>query len=154
MNGITRYCIGVSDGTRSWMVLRRYTEFAELHNALHYAMPGLPPLPPKSFWRKTFSNAFKDERQAKLCGLLQAMVTKDPQLTIFQLRQFLEVPNAATAVPPPMGATQSQAMYTQALQQPSAPPPVPAAPAAVQQAQPVYSQPAPAPVPVAQPIYA
>jgi len=113
MNGVTRYQLLVSDGTQSWMVLKRYTEVQALHQAMQYSMPGLPPMPVKSFWRKSFSSAFRDDRQAKILGILQAMVARDPQLTITQLRHFLEVPSGAVSggqvvVAAPMAASPQQ----------------------------------------------
>lgn len=42
-NAVTFYHIHVTDGVRSWSVLRRYTEF----HALQSALPGAPSLPPK-----------------------------------------------------------------------------------------------------------
>jgi len=167
-DSVTRYQITVSDGAHSWIVMKRYTEVEVLHRALQYSMPGLPQMPQKSFWRKTFSKGFQNDRQLRIAGLLQAMVAKDPQLTMPQLRQFLQVPNSLTPqsqpglqVQPPQQAPSAQAyqqggMPAQAMQQaPSAPPAYgqPAVAQAQAQAVPAYAQPAVAQA-AARPVYA
>merc|ERR1719191_2467265 len=40
----------------------------------------LPPMPPKSFFRKNFMPGFVDQRQNDLEALIQAMVASDPDL--------------------------------------------------------------------------
>jgi len=118
MHDVTRYTMQVSDGTRSWMVLKSYQEIEALHKVMSYSMPGLPAMPDKSFWRRSFSGAFRDERQLKIEGLLQAMVSKDPQLTMPQLRRFLEVPGSQVATAPQMAAA-GQALLAAAYEIPA-----------------------------------
>jgi len=159
-DGVLYYEIRVSVGQESWHVHRRYNEFAALHAALCWQLVSLPPMPEKSFWRKTFSHSFRTSRQACLNSILQVAIAADVTLSRLRpLREFLGAAaiQANTVFPvAPVVVTGQQANSAQALdtQMPHLPP--------VPQAEPVYTQavappfltsPSPAQVLQAQPAY-
>mmetsp|Transcript_85492 Transcript_85492/g.207211 ORF Transcript_85492/g.207211 Transcript_85492/m.207211 type:complete len:403 (-) Transcript_85492:204-1412(-) len=134
VDGVTYFKVLVTEnGARQWFVGRRYTDFERLAEGLRLLLPGMPPMPPKSFFRRNFLPSFMSERQLALGNLLRHALRADPTLSCLPpLRQFLQ--DAATAPGGAAGAVQMQPAYSvpayaQAAAPPLAPYAAPAAPA-------------------------
>merc|ERR1719215_2245732 len=67
----------------------RYRNFRALDKELRPQFPDLPPLPPKSTFRKRLVASFLRSREQGLADLLVAAVHRDPDLSSTALREFL-----------------------------------------------------------------
>lgn len=88
------YTIRITGASGSRDVHRRYHEFADLEEKIQDALPGLPPMPPKSIIHKYFSpldSSFMIDRAEKLNEFIQKAVKADPNVATFDLRVFLGV---------------------------------------------------------------
>lgn len=105
---ITLYRIHVrqfADRTRSWCVLRRYSEFAELHSALFRLIPSLPTLPPKLLVNTAEALA---DRYLGLDAFLRMLLATPTAASHARVRSFLGADNAiAPRVTPFSGASLS-----------------------------------------------
>lgn len=89
-------------GGFSHTVFRRYSEFDVLKSAMHL-MSGcdLPPLPPKSFFRKRLCSSFLEQRRQGLTTFLAAALASDPRCQRTPaLRRFLGL--GELELPPPI----------------------------------------------------
>lgn len=68
---------------------KRYSDIARLHARLRPRFPGLPPMPPKSVFRRRVLPSFMVDRQRLLEELLTAMIALDPELEDPDLNPFL-----------------------------------------------------------------
>jgi hypothetical protein len=95
----TEFTIVVRNGWSVLSLKRRYREFAALDQELRPTMSSLPDLPPKGFLKK-FSSAllndpsFMNDRERGLGKVLEAMISLDPSLKNFALRDFLGMSQA------------------------------------------------------------
>ena len=87
---VTMFRIHVSCGEKSWEVLRRYTDFNELHAQLAkvFDPAGLPALPPKLLLNDDESIA---ERYLELDTYLRKLLTAEPTTRHPRLLDFLGV---------------------------------------------------------------
>eukprot|EP00927_Polykrikos_kofoidii_P080477 TRINITY_DN77347_c0_g1_i1.p1 TRINITY_DN77347_c0_g1~~TRINITY_DN77347_c0_g1_i1.p1 ORF type:complete len:368 (+),score=55.89 TRINITY_DN77347_c0_g1_i1:62-1165(+) len=94
------------EGETPHVVLRQYSEFKALDLALRHDFPeySLPELPPKSFFRKNFSCAFKKTREKALGNYIAAAVAADATLSQPALRNFLGLPRNYAQVDEPATA--------------------------------------------------
>lgn len=74
-------------------IMQQYSDFLRLHERLtaRWQNADLPPMPPKSTFRRKFVPAFMVERQAMLGEFLSAAVAYDPTMENVDLRLFLGV---------------------------------------------------------------
>ena len=102
---ITLYRIHVrqfADRTRSWCVLRRYSEFAELHAVLCRAVASpLPPLPPKLVLNTPSELA---ERYLGLDSYLHSVLSMPNAAAHPRLRSFLGADAVTAPAPSELGA--------------------------------------------------
>ncbi|KAL2130777.1 hypothetical protein VTI74DRAFT_5957 [Chaetomium olivicolor] len=93
----TKYTVAIRDPLRSYVVLKRYSEFAALHSSLTSAVGAPPPepLPPKSWLRSTVSSPeLTEERRAGLERYLRAIAEPPDRRwrDTPQWRAFLNLP--------------------------------------------------------------
>lgn len=85
-----RYSIRVTRGGRQHMVERTYTSFAAMRQAVVEALAvQLPEMPPKSTFRKIYSESFMDERMRALKELLAAVMEVDRSASLPVVHTFL-----------------------------------------------------------------
>ena len=99
---VTLYRIHVrqfADSTKSWCVLRRYSEFVELHEVLTRTIGTLPPLPPKLVLNTAESLA---DRYLELDAFLRSLLAMPPAAAHVRLRSFLGADGANA--PHPFGS--------------------------------------------------
>ena len=80
------------DCTRSWCVLRRYSEFFELHQTLTYDIGPLPVLPPKLVLNTAEDLA---DRYLDLDAFLRALLAMPTAAAHVRLRSFLGADSAS-----------------------------------------------------------
>lgn len=85
--GTVTYLLQVIGRDGEHVVRRRYSSFAVLEDIMESA--NLPPMPPRSFFRKNFSERFKLERSMALRAVVRAAVCADPYAVTPVLRWFL-----------------------------------------------------------------
>lgn len=84
------YTLRVTGSDGDHVVRRRYSSFARLSAAVAVQLSKpLPPMPPKSFFRKRLSLGFMQERSQCLVLIAMAAVAADPQADTDVVRQFL-----------------------------------------------------------------
>lgn len=90
--GARKYMIRLSSARgHLHVVKRRYTHFADLHAVMRAEFPVLPPVPPKSFFRKHFCPGFMARRLQALRELIVAVVAADPYARSPGLCHFLGI---------------------------------------------------------------
>uniref|UniRef100_UPI00358E4045 sorting nexin-16-like isoform X2 n=1 Tax=Myxine glutinosa TaxID=7769 RepID=UPI00358E4045 len=74
----------------SWVVFRRYTDFARLNDKLKEMFPGFRlALPPKRWFKDNFDPIFLEDRQAGLQAFLQNLVAHKDVTNCIPVRDFL-----------------------------------------------------------------
>uniref|UniRef100_A0A8C4QED9 Sorting nexin-16 n=1 Tax=Eptatretus burgeri TaxID=7764 RepID=A0A8C4QED9_EPTBU len=74
----------------SWVVFRRYTDFARLNDKLKETFPGFRlALPPKRWFKDNFDPVFLEHRQAGLQAFLQNLVAHKDVTNCIPVRDFL-----------------------------------------------------------------
>eukprot|EP00929_Paragymnodinium_shiwhaense_P043732 TRINITY_DN2246_c0_g1_i4.p1 TRINITY_DN2246_c0_g1~~TRINITY_DN2246_c0_g1_i4.p1 ORF type:complete len:207 (-),score=91.24 TRINITY_DN2246_c0_g1_i4:289-909(-) len=77
-DGHMQYVVQVEkEGVQAYTIKRRYNDFLTLYNSVKGEMTDLPPMPPKSFFRRLLLPSFLDKRQTQLDELLAAIVRTD-----------------------------------------------------------------------------
>lgn len=99
--GVHWYPIRIVSGRKVWNVDRRYSDFLNLYAAVSFkAQQGLelPPMPPKSFFRKRPTGSFMQRRQKELQKVVDAILAADPGIESIPARVFFGLtPGAPTA---------------------------------------------------------
>jgi len=83
----TAYRIDVQDGTDSWTLEKRYSEFSKLHKQLAEFTKELPPFPPKVLIGK-FEEKTVEERRQKLDTYVQGLLKNDKTVQSPDVRCF------------------------------------------------------------------
>lgn len=92
------YHVEMKDGSRSWDVYRRYTEFCRLHAALKKQIAGLNlKLPGKRLFGSNFDPAFLKSRCDGLTEYIRLIINDGRLLPIREVREFLSLDERSNA---------------------------------------------------------
>jgi hypothetical protein len=74
----------------SWTIDKRYSNFDDLNAELTSKFISIPPLPGKTFWRRT-STEFLEERRQQLEEFLKYIMARPEILASEEIRDFLRI---------------------------------------------------------------